>query len=121
MTPAARSVQAFAVYLILLAVLLLLAPNLLLQAMGLPPTSEVWVRVVGMLVAFLSVYYWIAAATNLIPILRATVLCRLTVPVFFLVFVLAGWALWPLLLFGILDAAAALWTLAALRGSAARA
>jgi hypothetical protein len=121
MTPAARSVRAFAVYLALLAVVLLLAPNLLLRAVGLPPTSEVWVRVVGMLVAFLGVYYWIAAAVELLPILRATVLCRLTVPIFFLVFVLARWALWPLLLFGVIDAAAALWTWSALRGSAARA
>ena len=121
MTPAARSVQVFAIYLVLLALVLLLAPNLLLRAVGLPPTSEVWVRVVGMLVAFLGVYYWIAAATDLVPIFRATVLCRLTVPVFFLVFVLAGWARGPLLLFGIVDAAAALWTWASLRGSTARA
>jgi hypothetical protein len=74
-----------------------------------------------MLIAFLGVYYWIAAAVELLPILRATVLCRLTVPAFFLVFVLARWSPWPLLLFGAIDAAAALWTWVALRGSAARA
>jgi hypothetical protein len=116
MTPAARSVQVFAVYLILLAVVLLLAPNLLLQAFGLAPATEVWIRVVGMLLAFLAVYYWIAAATNLVPLLRATVLCRLTVPVFLVLFVSAGWSRWPLVLFGVIDAAFALWTWSALRG-----
>ncbi len=121
MTPAARSVQVFAVYLVLLAVILLLTPNLLLRWIGLPLTSEVWIRVVGMLVAFLGVYFWIAAATDLVPIFRATVLCRLTVPVFFLVFVLGAWAGWPLLLFGLVDAVGALWTWGALRGAAARA
>jgi hypothetical protein len=110
MTPAARSVRAFAFYLALLAFALLLAPNLLLGAVGLPPTSEVWVRVVGMLVALLGVYYWTAAATELTPFFRATVLCRLSVPVFLLIFVTGGWAAWPLLLFAVPDALGAAWT-----------
>lgn len=118
MTPAARSVRIFAVYLGLLALGLLVAPNLLLRAFGLPTTTEVWIRVVGMLVAFLGVYYWTAAATELTPFFRATVLCRLTVPLFFLIFVTAGWARWPLVLFGVVDAFGAAWTWRALRTSA---
>ncbi len=63
MTPAARSVRVFAINLALLAVALLLAPNLLLGAVGLPTTSEVWIRVVGMLVALLvRAGVWLAAA-----------------------------------------------------------
>jgi hypothetical protein len=114
MTPAARSVRVFAVYLGLLAVPLLLAPNLLLRAFLLPPTSEVWIRVVGMLVALLAVYYWTAAAAELTPFFRASVLCRATVPLFFGIFVAAGWAAWPLLLFGAPDALGAAWTWRAL-------
>jgi hypothetical protein len=117
MTPAARSVRVFAVYLGLLAVTLLLAPNLLLQAFGLPATSEVWIRVVGMLVALLGVYYWTSAVAELTPFFRATVLCRLAVPIFFLIFVTAGWARWPLVLFGAMDVLGAAWTWAALRGA----
>lgn len=115
MTPVARSLKVFAVYLALLAVVLLFAPNTLLGVFGLPATSEVWIRVVGMLVAFLAVYYWTAAGTELVPFFRATVLCRLTVPVFFLAFVVGGWSTWPLLLFGVIDAAGAGWTWWALR------
>jgi len=110
MTPAARSLQVFAVYLVLLAGVLLLAPNALLQPFGLPATFEVWIRVVGMLLAFLAVYYWIAAVTDDLPIIRATVLCRLTVPVFFVIFVAAGWSGWPLVIFGVIDAVFACWT-----------
>jgi hypothetical protein len=120
MSVAARSLQVFAVYLILLAGALLLAPNALLQVFCLPATSEVWIRVVGMLLAFLSVYYWIAAVTDDLPIIRATVLCRLTVPVFFVLFVAAGWSRWPLVLFGVVDAAFASWTWWALGRGVAR-
>jgi hypothetical protein len=114
MTPAARSLRVFSVYLDVLALALLVAPNLLLQAFGLPHTSEVWIRVVGMLVAILAVYYWTAAAAELTPFFRATVLCRLSVPIFFLCFVVAGWARWPLVLFGAVDALGAAWTWRAL-------
>jgi len=121
MTPAARSVRVFAVYLGLLAVALLFAPNVLLRAFGLPATTEVWIRVVGMLVALLAVYHWTAAAADLTPFFRATVLCRLTVPIFFLIFVTAGWARWPLVLFGGADALGAVWTWWALRHAVAAA
>src|SRR5437879_12226221 len=99
MTPAARSIRVFAVYLLLLALVLLIAPNPLLQAFGLPPTSEVWIRVVGMLVAFAGVYYWTAAAAELTPFFGATLLTRCTAPVFCLISVGAGWVRAPLLLF----------------------
>ena len=115
MTPAARSVRVFAIYLGLLAIALLLVPNLLLRAFALPPTTEVWIRVVGMLVALLAVYYWTAAAAELTAFFRASVLCRGTVPLFFVIFVTAGWTAWPLLLFGIPDALGAAWTWQALR------
>jgi hypothetical protein len=88
---------------------------------GLPPTSEVWIRVVGMLVGFLGVYYGTAAATELTPFFRATVPCRLAVPILFVLFVAAGWARWPLALFGVVDAVGAGWTWRALRRSANRA
>jgi hypothetical protein len=116
MTPAARSVGFFAVYPGLFALVLLLAPNPFLALVGLPPTS-VWIRVVGMLVGFLGVYYGTAAANELTPFFRATVPCRLAVPIFFLLFVGAGWARWPLALFGALDAVGAGWTWRALRRS----
>jgi hypothetical protein len=121
MSAAARSLQVWSIYLVALAVVLLIAPNPLLGAFRMAPTSEVWIRVVGMMVAFVGVYYWVAAATELVPIFRASVLCRVAVPVFFLVFVSAGWAPWSLLLFGAADLLGAAWTWWALRRSPATA
>jgi hypothetical protein len=121
MTSIARTLRVFAIYLGLLAIVLLVAPNLLLRAFGLPSTADVWIRVVGMLVAFLGVYYWVGAAGGFVPFFQATVLCRLTVPVFFLIFVLAAWVQWPLLLFAVVDVLGAGWTWWALRRAPAAA
>jgi hypothetical protein len=121
MSPAARSVNVFGIYLLVLGVVLLAAPNLLLGLFHLPPTTEVWLRVVGMLVAFLGIYYRVAAAADLRLFFLTTVMLRASVPVFFLAFVLAGWAPWPLLVFAGVDAAGAAWTWRALHSTGAAA
>jgi len=115
MTAAARSIQVFGAYLVALALALLLSPNTLLGLFGFAPTGEVWIRVVGMLVGILGVYYLQAARASLAAFYRWTVPVRLSVPVFFGAFVLLELAPPALLLFGAVDAAAALWTWAALR------
>ena len=66
MSAAARSLQVWSIYLVALALVLLVAPNPLLGAFRMAPTSEVWIRVVGMMIAFVGVYYWVAAATELV-------------------------------------------------------
>jgi len=121
MTPAARSVHLFGIYLLLLGVALLVTPNLLLTSFGLAPTEEVWIRVVGMVTAFLGIYYRVAAAAELRPFFFATVLLRASVSIFLLLFILAGWTQWPLFGFGLVDAAGALWTWTALKRSGAAA
>ena len=63
MSKSARSVLVFGVYLVLLGLVLIAVPNVLLGAFGLALTTEVWVRVVGMLVLCLAFYY-IQAATH---------------------------------------------------------
>jgi hypothetical protein len=118
MTAAARSMNVFGFYLLGLSLVLLVAPNVLLQLFGLPPTDEVWIRVVGMLVAFLGLYYRAAVATEFTPLFRLSVMIRSSVLVFFALFVAAGWVTWPLILFGVVDAAGAAWTWLALRQDA---
>ena len=119
MNPAARSVNVFGIYLLLLGLGLLVAPNVLLSLVGLPYTAEVWIRVVGMVVSFLGVYYRVAAAANLTTFFLATVLVRASVPLFCLMFVLAGWTEWPMMLFALVDAAGAAWTWTALKSGSA--
>jgi hypothetical protein len=119
MTPATRSIQIFGYYLLALSAVLLLAPNLLLQAFSLPPTHDVWIRVVGMLAGFLGVYYLRAAAAGLTAFFAWTVPVRASVLLFFGAFVALGFAPPMLLAFAVIDALGAAWTWRALRRDAA--
>lgn len=105
----------FAVYLVGLGLALLLVPNLLLGAFGVPPTDEVWIRINGMLVLCLSFYYARAARRELTSFIRWTVWARAAVIVYFTAFVLLVSAPRALLLFGLIDLLAAAWTWLALR------
>lgn len=95
--------------------MLLLAPNLLLGLFGVPPTDEVWIRINGMFLLCLGFYYIQAARHELTAFIGWTVLARVMVIVYFAAFVLYLSAPKPLLLFGLIDLLAALWTWRSLR------
>ena len=115
MTTPAQTVRIFGSYLILLAAVLMAAPDLLLEAFGIAPVTDVWIRVTGMLAGFLGVYYIRAAAAGLTSFFAWTVSVRLSVLLFFGTFVFLDLAPPALLLFAIVDAAGAIWTWLALR------
>ena len=115
MTKSAQTLFFFALYLFGLGAILLLAPNWLLGLFDIPATTDVWIRVIGMLTLFIGVYYVIAARANFLPILEASVRIRVAVPVFLGAFVAMGWAPPTLLLFGGVDLAGAVWTFLTLR------
>ena len=115
MSKTAFTVRAFGVYLVLLGVALVLAPNVLLGLFGMPATSEVWIRVVGLLALNIGVYYRYAAKSEARPFFLASVLVRAAVPAVFIVFVTLGLVSPLLILFGVVDLAGGLWTLTALR------
>ena len=115
MTKAARSLFVFGIYLILLGLFLLIAPNTLITFFGLPAVNDVWIRVVGMLLILLAYYDIQAARKNLIDFFRWSVVARGSVIVFFAAFVLLDLVKPILLLFGAVDLSAAVWTHLALR------
>ncbi|OGT56111.1 MAG: hypothetical protein A3E01_17760 [Gammaproteobacteria bacterium RIFCSPHIGHO2_12_FULL_63_22] len=117
MTSPAQTVRVFGGYLIALAAVLIVAPNLLLEAFGMAPVTDVWIRVTGMLVGFLGVYYLRAAKAGLTEFFAWTVSVRLSVFLFFSAFVLLKLAPPVLLVFAIVDAAAAIWTRQCLKSS----
>ena len=98
-----------------LGAVLVLAPNILLAIFGVAPTNEVWLRVAGMLLILIAYYYFQASGAEMTQFFRWSAQGRLAVPVFFIAFVLLGYAPPILILFGVIDAAAAFWTLTALR------
>jgi hypothetical protein len=123
MSGVARSLLVFGWYLAAFGAFLVFAPNLLLGVFGLPPTDEVWIRVVGVLVLIIAYYNVRLAREELLPYARLTVHARVAVLVFLVAFVLAGLVKPMVIVVGLVDFAGALWTAAALRsgGAASRA
>jgi hypothetical protein len=115
MSRSAFSIKVFGWYALALGLVLVLAPNLLLPLLRFPPTSEVWIRALGVVLVHVGALYWVAARSEAVAIFRASVWLRLLVPAWFVAFVLLGLAGPLLLLFGAADAAGALWTWLALR------
>lgn len=119
MSRSARSVVVFGCYLVLLGVALLLVPNLLLTAFGFPPSPEVWIRVVGVLVLCLAFYYIQSARRELTEFLRWTVFARAFVFVSLTAFAALSLARPALVLFGTIDLVGSVWTALSLRQSPA--
>ena len=117
----AKSVFVFGIYVLAAGLTLMLAPNLVLALAGLTATNEVWIRVMGMIVAFLGYYYLQAARLELTPFFHWTVHTRPLPVVVFIVFVALGLAKPIIILFGIGDLLGAIWTGLALRTSQSRA
>ena len=115
MSSASKSVYYFGFYLLILGLTLLVVPNLLLTPFQIPETNEVWIRVVGMLVFHIGLYYVFMAPSDNKLFNTLTAYTRFGVLIWFVAFVLIGWAPAPLILFGLVDAVGALWTLYALK------
>lgn len=120
MVKSAKSVFIFGIYLALLGLGLILAPNPLLTLFGFAPATDVWIRVVGVLVLVLGYHSILAARTGTMTFFRRSVVARYAVFLFFIVFVVLGLAQPVLLLFGVIDFAGATWTAVALRGNAGK-
>jgi hypothetical protein len=86
---------------------------------GLAKTGELYIRIVGMFLLILAYYYARAARQELTGFFHWTVHVRALVILFFVAFVLLDLAEPVLILFGVVDLAAAIWTWLALRGSKA--
>src|SRR5262245_4631596 len=91
MTAAARSLLVYSIYTTGLGATLLLVPNIPLPIFGLPEAHEVWIRVAGMTVLFLSGLYFIAARNEYRQIFVASVWFRFAVVGFFAAFAALGY------------------------------
>jgi hypothetical protein len=119
MSAAAKSILVYSVYAFALGATLLLVPNIPLPIFGLPEAADVWIRVAGMTVIFLSILYFTAARNEYRPIFVASVAFRFAVVVFFAAFAAANLTSWNILLFTPFDVLFAIWTWYALRQSPA--
>jgi uncharacterized membrane protein YidH (DUF202 family) len=115
MSKSAQSLFVFSIYLFTLGLILLIIPNFLLSIFSVPETQEVWIRVVGMLVIILGYFDFQASKNEMKKFFHWSVHVRALVPIVFVLFVLLGLAPPILILFGIIDGLAALWTHLSLR------
>lgn len=87
----------------------LFAPNFLLPILGLEPTQEIWIRILGMLVVALIVYYMLAIRQNNMAFARASVMGRY---IFCVGLTILGlfYTQYIFILFAALEAGLAVWT-----------
>jgi hypothetical protein len=116
MTPAAKSVLVFGIYLLALGMGLLVAPTAMLALFGRPPATDPWLRVVGLVVIVLGLYYLSAARYGIVAFFRWTTWGRPLAGVALFVMIAAGLLPRFTALLAVLDFAGAAWTAAALRG-----
>ena len=115
MSRPAWSIFIFGLYLVLLGCLLAFAPDLVMSLSGLPPASDPWVRLAGMLLLVMAFYY-ISAARNETSAFFYWTLYTRGAAVFFLAFMVLKHLFPPVvLLFWLGDLAGAAWTMLALR------
>lgn len=115
MSRPALTLNWFGCYLMLLGLALMLVPNLLLGLFHIANTSEVWIRIVGVLAFNIGVYYLAAARSESRPLFLASVYTRALVLATFATFALLQLCEPIVVLFGAADFCGALWTLYALR------
>lgn len=110
MSKSAQSVLIYGVYLSINGLLLLLAPNALLNSLSIEPTTEVWIRLAGILLMAISVYYYIAARQELTVIMKATAFIRLSIILFFSAFVLLEMVSPSIIIISVIDFLGGFWT-----------
>ena len=115
MSRAARSVLAFGVYLATLGVGLLVRPDAMLALFGQPPSADPWLRILGIVVLVLGLYYLSAAVSGNSAFYRWTTWGRPLAAAILVLLAATDLAPRFVLFFAAFDVATAVWTWLALR------
>jgi hypothetical protein len=115
MSNSAKSIFFYSVSVALFGPVLLFFPNLFLEILGMAPTDEIWIRIVGLFLLVVAVYYYLAAKHELLVIIKGSVFIRLSLIFFYAAFVLLKMTPLSILIIPVLDLLTGLWTLLALR------
>jgi hypothetical protein len=115
MKNAALSVLVFGIYLLVTGLGFLIIPNTTLSLFGVAPTSEPWIRIVGMLMLVLAFYYIMTSRQGNKQFFPLTIPARLGVVVVLVALALLQIGPIQLVLFAGVDLLGAIWTWWALR------
>src|SRR5438105_10363387 len=119
MSRAGISILIFGVYIVLNAITLMVAPNVMLGTLHQPPTQEPWLRVFGAVIFVLGLYYIQAARREVVAFFRFTTWGRPLLLAILLLLVVLRIIPPIMLLFGVIDVAGAIWTAMTIRGRTA--
>lgn len=118
MSRAAYSSKVFSIYLFVVGLVLVAAPNVLLALFRLPATSEAWIRVIGVLAFNIGIYAWVAARHEDHSFFEASVYTRCIFFAMVTTLALLGLASPMIVCFGVPDLLGAIWTHRALSADA---
>ena len=115
MSKSAFSLLIYSLYMLATGLVVMTYPNFLLGLFGVAPTTEGWIRLVGMLVFIVGYYDFMSARAGMVGFLRWSVYARFGAFVTFVAFVAFKFLPPIVILFGVVDAVMATWTAVALR------
>lgn len=104
------SLTVQAVYVVITALQLIFIPNTLLGMFGFEPTTEIWIKVFGVVLLSLALVYYGIIKNGNDDVVRFTIWSRLLVGVGFTIMAITGVAPLTLILFAGIDIATAIWT-----------
>jgi hypothetical protein len=105
----------FGIYLLVMGLFFIAIPNPVITTIGFDPVTNVWIRIVGLIILIVSYYYFMAVKEKAYNFYRWTALARLPVIFVYLVFVLLDLGPPILLLFGAFETSCGIWTGVALK------
>lgn len=98
------------IFLVITSLQLILIPNVFLKTFGFETTTEVWIKVLGIVVLALAVLYYGLNQNGNRETVIWSVRARMTAGLGFVLLVLVGEAKMSLFIFALLDIATAIWT-----------
>jgi hypothetical protein len=110
MTNRHPSLLIHSIYVLLTGLQLIFVPNMLLSMFGFEPTSEIWIKVLGIVVLSLTFIYYAVSKSGNTQVVSATAMARALVGAGFLLLALTGQAKINIILFAGIDIATAAWT-----------
>lgn len=114
MTPAARSVFAFGIYVVIVGLLVTVAPDAVLRMLRFPPAADQWIRMVGVLSLVIGTYDIVSGRSNADANIRASIPIRVGFAVCCVALVVTRLLPVQLLPLAAIDVAGAVWTAMAL-------
>lgn len=98
------------IYVFLTGLELIFVPNVVIGFFGFEPTSEIWIKVLGVVVFSFAVLYYNVNKYGSVEVVCATIWLRFIISTGFILLALSGQAPINLILFAGIDVMTAVWT-----------